>query len=72
MSTSVIEIPHSGARLRARKVLPGRDDEMVLGRAAAPLRMAENNLRKIMGYRNLRMVKAALGRKEVLFHQEVA
>ncbi|MGH9607776.1 MAG: IS256 family transposase [Terracidiphilus sp.] len=72
VSTNVIESPHSGVRLRTRRVCRWRDGKMVLRWAAAALLMTEQNFRKIMGYRDLWMLKAALGRKEVLLQQEVA
>ncbi len=72
VSTNVIESPHSGVRLRTRKVCRWRDGQMVLRWAAAALLLTEQNFRKIMGYRDLWMLKAVLGRKEVLVQQEVA
>ncbi len=72
VSTNVIESPHSGVRLRTRKICRWRDGKMVLRWAAAALLMTEQNFRKIMGYRDLWMLKAALGRKELLVQQEVA
>ena len=72
VSTNVIESPHSGVRLRTRKVCRWRDGKMVLRWAAAALLMTENNFRRIMGCRDLWMLKAALGRKEVSLQQEVA
>jgi hypothetical protein len=71
-STNIIESPHSGVRLRTRKVCRGRDGSMVLRWAAAALLMTEQNFRKIMGYRVLWMLQAALDRKGVLAQQEVA
>ena len=72
VSTNVIESPHSGVRLRTRRVCRWRDGKMVLRWAAAALLIREQNFRKIMGYRDLWMLKAALDRKEVLVQQEVA
>lgn len=72
VSTNVIESPHSGVRLRTRKICRWRDGKMVLRWAAAALLMTEQNFRKIMGYRDLWMLKAALDRKGVLVQQEVA
>jgi hypothetical protein len=45
---------------------------MVLRWAADALLMTEQNFRKIMGYRDLWMLKAALHQKGVLAQQEVA
>ncbi len=72
VSTNVIESPHSGVRLRTRKICRWRDGKMVLRWAAAALLMTEQNFRKIMGYRDLWMLKAALDQKGVLAEQEVA
>ena len=66
VSTNVIESPHSGVRLRTRKVCRWRDGKMVMRWAAAALLMTEQNFRKIMGYRDLWMLKAALDQKGVL------
>ena len=71
VSTNVIESPHSGVRLRTRKICRWRDGRMVV-RWAAALLMTEQNFRKIMGYRDLWMLKAALDQKGVLVQQEVA
>ena len=62
VSTNVIESPHSGVRLRTRRVRRWRDGKMVLRWAAAALLMTEKNFRKIMGYRSLWMLKAGLER----------
>jgi transposase-like protein len=72
VSTNVIESPHSGVRLRTRRICRWRDGKMVLRWAAAALLMTEQNFRKIMGYRDLWMLKAALDEKGVLAQQEVA
>ncbi len=72
VSTNVIESPHSGVRLRTRRICRWRDGKMVMRWAAAALLMTEGNFRRIMGYRDLWMLKAAFDRKEVLVHQEVA
>jgi len=44
----------------------------VLRWAAAVLLMTEQNFRKLMGYQDLWMLKAVLGRKEVRVQQGVA
>ena len=62
VSTNVIESPHSGVRLRTRRVCRWRDGKMVLRWAAAALLMTEKHFRRIMGYQDLWMLKAALGR----------
>jgi putative transposase len=71
-STNIIESPHSGVRLRTRKVCRWRDGKMVLRWAAAALLMTEKNFRKIMGYRDLWMLEAALGRKTTAAQEKVA
>jgi hypothetical protein len=68
----MIESPHSGVRLRTRKICRWRDGKMVLRWAAAALLMTEQNFRRIMGYRDLWMLKAALDQNKVLVQQEVA
>ena len=72
VSTNLIESPHSGVRLRTRRICRWRDGRMVLRWAAAALLMTEQNFRKIMGYRDLWMLKTALDRKEVSVQKEVA
>jgi transposase-like protein len=72
VSTNVIESPQSGVRLRTRRVYRWRDGEMLLRWAAAALLMTEQSFRKIMGYRDLWMLKAALDENGVLVPQEVA
>jgi len=72
VSTNVIESPHSGVRLRTRRICRWRDGMMVMRWAAAALLMTEGNFRRIMGYRDLWMLQGALDRKEVMVHQEVA
>ena len=72
VSTNVIESPHSGVRLRTRKICRWRDGKMVLRWAAAALLMTEQHFRKTMGYRDLWMLKAALDQKAVFAQQEVA
>ena len=60
----MIESPHSGVRLRTRRVCHWRDGKMVLRWAAAALLATEKNFRRIMGYRDLWRLKAALGRSK--------
>lgn len=59
-STNIIESPHSGVRLRTRRICRWRDGRMVLRWAAAAFLMTEKNFRKIQGYRDLWMLKAVL------------
>jgi putative transposase len=67
----IIESPHSGVRLRTRRICRWRDGKMVL-RWAAALLMTEQNFRKMMGYRDLWMLEAALERKPTATQEKVA
>ncbi len=59
-STNIIESPHSGVRLRTRRICRWRDGTMVLRWAAAAFLITEKSFRKIQGYRDLWMLKAVL------------
>jgi len=72
ITTNVIESPHSGVRLRTRKICRWRDGQMVLRWAAAAWLLTEKNLRKIMGYRDLWMLKAILDEKQASLKRQVA
>ena len=72
VTTNIIESPHSGVRLRTRRVCRWRDGQMVLRWAAAALLMTEGNFRRVMGYRDLWMLEAALGRTSATSEKEVA
>ncbi len=72
VTTNLIESPHSGVKLRTRRVCRWRDGQMVLRWAAAALLMTEKHFRKIMGYRDLWMLKAALGTNEDSTKEKVA
>ena len=72
VSTNVIESPHSGVRLRTRQVCRWRDGKMVLRWAAAALLMTEQNFRRIMGYRDLWMLKAVLDENQTSLKKQVA
>lgn len=72
VSTNVIESPHSGVRLRTRRVCRWRDGKMVLRWAAATLLMTEKNFRRIMGHKDLWMLKAALGRNQESLKEKAA
>jgi len=61
VTTKIIESPHSGVRLRTRRVCRWRDGKMVLRWAAAELLMTEQNLRRIMGCGDLWILKGTLG-----------
>jgi putative transposase len=55
VSINIIESPHSGVRLRTRRICRWRDGKMVLRWAAATLLMTEQGFRKMIGYRDLWM-----------------
>lgn len=59
-STNLIESPHSGVRRRTRRVSRWKDGRMVLRWAAASWLDTEAGFRRIMGYRDLWMLKARL------------
>ena len=59
-TTNVIESPSSGVRLRTRRVTHWRHGETVLRWTAAAGLETEKHFRKIMGYRDLWMLEAAL------------
>lgn len=67
VSTNVIESPHSGIRLRTRKVCRWRDGKMALRWAAAALLMTGDNFRRIMGYRDLWMRRQLWVEKKCCF-----
>jgi putative transposase len=70
-STNIIESPHSGVRLRTRRVCRWRDGKMVLRWAAAAFLITEKSFRKIQGYRDLWMLKAALDEGSLSARQPV-
>ena len=59
-TTNLIESPHSGVRLRTRRVTNWQGGKMVLRWAAGAFLATEANFRRIDGYRDLWMLKAAL------------
>ncbi len=59
-TTNIIENPNSGVRRRTRRVSRWRDGKMVLRWAASAFAATETNFRRILGYRDLWMLKAAL------------
>jgi transposase-like protein len=59
-TTNVIESPHSGVRVRTRRVTRWQDGAMALRWAATALVDAEKDFRRIMGYRDLWQLKAWL------------
>lgn len=63
-TTNVVESPTSGVRLRTRRVTNWRHGAMVLRWAAAAYLDTEKSFRRIMGYRDLWILKAALDEKD--------
>ena len=59
-TTNISENPHSGVRMRTRRVSRWRDGKMVLRWVASAFAASEKNFRSILGYRDLWMLKAAL------------
>ena len=59
-TTNVIESPNAGIRRRTRRVCRWRNGGMVLRWAATSLIDSEKHFNRIMGYRDLWMLKAAL------------
>jgi len=63
-TTNIIESPHSGVRIRTRRVNRWKGGKMVLRWAASAFLATEKNFRKIQGYKDLWMLKAILEEKE--------
>ena len=63
-NTNIIENPNSAARRRIGRVTRWTDGKMVKRWAATAFLNAEKGWRKIMGYQDLWMLRAALGRDE--------
>jgi len=59
-TTNLIESPHSGVRVRTRRVTKWQDGAMVLRWAATAFLDTEKSFRRIMGYRDLWQLKAYL------------
>ena len=72
-TTNVIESPHSGVRMRTRRVCRWRDSGMVKRWMASALLATEKNFRKIMGFRDLWALDAILnGSKSAARREAVA
>jgi transposase-like protein len=69
-TTNLIENPHSGVRMRTRRVSRWRDGRMVLRWVASAFLATEKNFRRIQGYRELWMLKAKL-QSDLLFDDDV-
>jgi putative transposase len=71
-TTNLIESPHSGVRMRTRRVCRWRDGAMVKRWMAAAFLRTEKNFRKIMGYRDLWTLDAILNGSKSATRQAVA
>jgi hypothetical protein len=60
LATTNLESSHAGMRLRTRRVTHWQDGQMILRWAAAAYLQTEKNFRRIMGYRDLWILAAAL------------
>jgi len=59
-TTNLIESPHSGVRMRTRRVCRWRDQQMVLYWAASAWSETEKSFRRIQGYQDLWILKSVL------------
>src|SRR5271155_3778667 len=71
-STNIIENPKSSARRKTHRVTRWRDGEMVKRWAAAAFLDAEQSFRRILGYRDLWMLKAILNENQVANDEKAA
>jgi transposase-like protein len=71
-TTNLIESPHSGVRMRTRRVCRWRDGGMAKRWMAAAFLRTEKNFRKIMGYRDLWALEAILNGSKSATRQAVA
>jgi transposase-like protein len=71
-TTNVIESPHSGVRMRTRRVCRWRDGGMVKRWMASAFLATEKNFRKMMGYRDLWALEAILNGSKSATRQAVA
>ena len=71
-TTNLIESPHSGVRMRTRRVCRWRDGGMVKRWMAAAFLATEKNFRKIMGNRDLWALEAILNGSKSATRQAVA
>lgn len=62
-TTNIIESPHSGVRMRTRRVSNWQGGSMVLRWAASGFLATEKNFRRMMGYSDLWILAAALDRQ---------
>lgn len=71
-STNIIENPNSTARRKTARVTRWRDGEMVKRWVAAAFLDAEKSFRRILGYRDLWMLRAILNEDQVANREKAA
>jgi transposase-like protein len=71
-TTNLIESPHSGVRMRTRRVCRWRDGGMVKRWMVSAFLATEKNFRKMMGYRDLWALEAILDGPKSATRQAVA
>ncbi len=71
-STNIIENPNSTARRKTERVTRWRDGEMVKRWVAAAFLAAEKSFRRILGFRDLWMLKAVLNEHQVAIAEQAA
>lgn len=71
-STNIIENPNSTARRKTNRVTRWRDGAMVKRWVAAAFLDAEQSFRRILGYRDLWMLKALLNQNQVANREKAA
>jgi transposase-like protein len=70
-TTNIIESPHSGVKMRTRRVSRWRDQRMVMYWVASAFLATEKNFRRIQGYRDLWVLKSVLDEDQVVERREV-
>ena len=63
-TTNVIESPHSGVRMRTRRVSNWQDGSMVMRWAVAGFLATEKNFQRLSGYKQIWMLKSYLDELE--------
>ena len=71
-TTNIVESPTSGVRLRTRRVTNWKNGQMVLRWAATAYLETEKSFRRIIGYQELWILKAALDRDDVTQQEMIA
>jgi len=71
-ATNIIESPHAGVRQRTNRVSRWRDGHMALRWVAAAFLETEKNFRRILGYRDLWILKAKLDNEVALDLRQAA